>query len=142
MRPSWDEYFMSLAQLVATRSTCNRAHVGCVLVKDKRILATGYNGALSGQESCDEVGHLMIDTHCQRSVHAEANSLAFSAKYGVSVNGATAYCTHFPCTNCLKLLVAAGVIEIVYGQVYRTDAIPVAILKSANLRFFGKPEDL
>lgn len=136
MRPSWDSYFMSIAKLVATRATCDRAHVGCVLVKDKRILATGYNGALASQPSCDEVGHIMIDGHCQRAVHGEANSIAFSARYGVSTSGAIAYCTHFPCINCLKLLIASGIKEIVYGQPYRTEELPVEIVNGVYIRMF------
>ncbi|MCB0159778.1 MAG: dCMP deaminase, partial [Caldilineaceae bacterium] len=89
-RPSWDEYFMDIAFTVAQRSTCDRAHVGCVLVRDRRMLCTGYNGAPAGLPHCDEVGHLMIDGHCVRTLHAEQNAIIQAALHGVSTQGATA----------------------------------------------------
>lgn len=118
MRPSWDNYFMEIASIVATRSTCDRAQVGCVLVRDKAILSTGYNGAPSGMDHCDEVGHLMEDNHCVRTVHSEANAILWAAKIGISIAHSTLYCTHRPCLNCLKLIVMAGVRRIVYKQDY------------------------
>lgn len=118
MRPSWDNYFMEIASIVATRSTCDRAQVGCVLVRDKAILSTGYNGAPSGLEHCDDAGHLMEDGHCVRTVHSEANAILWAAKLGTAIAGSTLYCTHRPCLNCLKLIVMAGVRRIVYKQDY------------------------
>jgi dCMP deaminase len=117
-RPSWDAYFLQLAQLAATRSTCERAAVGCVLTIDKRIVSTGYNGSPAGLPHCDTVGHWLVDNHCLRTVHAEANAIADAARRGVAVAGATAYVTHVPCINCAKLLVSAGVARIVYGATY------------------------
>jgi dCMP deaminase len=96
-RPSWDDYFLQIAFTVAQRSTCDRAHVGCALVRDRRILTTGYNGAPAGLPHCDDVGHLLVDGHCVRTLHAEQNALIQAALHGVSTEGATAYVTHQPC---------------------------------------------
>lgn len=117
-RPSWDEYFLDIAFSVAERSTCDRAHVGAVLVRDKRILATGYNGSPAGLPHCDEVGHLMVDGHCVRTLHAEQNAIIQSALHGVSSEGATAYVTHQPCLTCAKMLINAGVERVVYAGDY------------------------
>src|SRR5215469_9814793 len=106
MRPAWDEYFLDVARTVATRATCPRASVGAVLVRDDRILATGYNGAPARAAHCIEVGCLMVNGHCVRPTHAEANAIAQGARHGVSFAGATAYVTHEPCLGCSKLLVA------------------------------------
>lgn len=118
-RASWDQYFMNIAREVATRATCDRKHVGAVLVRDRSILATGYNGSLRGLPHCSEVGHLMEEGHCVRTVHAEANAVVQAAKNGVRIDGATAYVTASPCWNCFRLLVNAGVQRIVFGEFYR-----------------------
>lgn len=120
-RPTWDEYFLDIAFSVAERSTCDRAHVGAVLVRDKRILATGYNGSPAGLPHCDEVGHLMIDGHCVRTLHAEQNAIIQSALHGVSSEAATAYVTHQPCLTCAKMLINAGVERVVYAGDYLDD---------------------
>jgi dCMP deaminase len=117
-RPTWDEYFLDIAFSVAERSTCDRAHVGAVLVRDKRILSTGYNGSPAGLPHCDEVGHLMVDGHCVRTLHAEQNAIIQSALHGVSSEGATAYVTHQPCLTCAKMLINAGVTRVVYAGSY------------------------
>jgi dCMP deaminase len=114
MRPGWDEYFMEVARTVATRATCPRASVGAVLVRGHRILTTGYNGAPRGVAHCTEAGCEMVSGHCVRSTHAEANAVVQGALHGVSLDEATAYCTHQPCVNCAKLLVSAGIVRIVY----------------------------
>lgn len=121
-RAGWDGYFLRIAAEVATRATCDRRHVGCVLVRDKNILATGYNGSLRGLEHCDEAGHLMEEGHCVRTVHAEANAIVQAARNGVRVDEAVAYVTAFPCFGCFKLLAQAGVRRIVYREPYRPDA--------------------
>jgi dCMP deaminase len=123
MRTTWDEYFMGIAEQVATRSTCDRASVGCVVVRDKTIVSTGYNGSMRGKPHCDDVGHLMQDGHCVRTVHAEQNAIAQAAKNGASINDATAYITHCPCWVCFKLLVNAGVKRIMYRDSYRVDPL-------------------
>jgi len=133
MRPDWDEYFIIIAENVATRSTCDRANVGAVFVRDKRILTTGFNGSPSGAEHCDEVGHLMVEGHCVRTTHAEANAIIQAALHGISTKGATCYVTHFPCLGCTKMLINAGIVRIVYDNGYRIDENAVAFLKSANV---------
>ena len=117
-RPSWDEYFMEIAFAVAERSTCDRAHVGAVLVSERRMLTTGYNGAPAGLAHCDEVGHLLIDGHCVRTLHAEQNAIIQGALHGVSIQGATAYVTHQPCLTCANMLINAGIKRIVYAGNY------------------------
>lgn len=119
MRTDWANYFMDIARLVATRATCDRLHVGAVLVADKRVLSTGYNGSLKGEPHCDDVGHLMVGGGCVRTVHAEANAIAHAARSGVRLDGATLYVTHRPCFACLKLVRSAGISRIVYGEEYR-----------------------
>ncbi len=122
-RRGWDEYFMGIAGQVATRSTCSRKHVGALIVRDRMILATGYNGSLRGLAHCDEVGHLMENGHCVRTVHAEANALVQAARAGTSVDGATIYVTASPCFNCFKLIANAGIRTIVFGEFYRDEKI-------------------
>lgn len=118
-RISWQEYFSELAKLVSKRSPCHRLHVGCVLVKENHIVSTGYNGFLPGaaHES------IIADNHEQATVHAEMNAVADCARRGVSVEGATAYITHYPCINCFKALVAAGVKRIFYLEDYKNNEI-------------------
>ena len=122
-RVDWDEYFMSIAAQVATRSTCDRKHVGAVVVRDKMILATGYNGSMRGIEHCDDVGHLMQDGHCVRTVHAEANAIVQAARNGIRTDGATIYVTASPCFSCFKLIANAGIARIVFGEFYRDERI-------------------
>ena len=120
-RTSIHKYFMDIANLVSTRGTCDRKQVGCILVKDKRVIATGYNGSITGAEHCDDVGHLMDNDHCVRTVHGEINAIAQCAKYGISCEGATAYCNTLPCWNCFKALANAGVIHIYYKDSYNAE---------------------
>jgi len=122
-RPSWDEYFMATALLISSRSPCDRLHVGCILVSggehENRIVAAGYNGFLPGAPHQSRVR----DGHEQATVHAEQNAITDAARRGISVNGATAYITHFPCVNCAKLLAAAGVRLLKYHLDYRNDPL-------------------
>jgi dCMP deaminase len=125
-RPTWDEYFMTIAKTVATRSTCIRRQIGAVIVKDKRILATGYNGAPSGLAHCVQIGclreQLGVPSGTQhelcRALHAEQNAVVQAARYGISIAGATIYSTTQPCVMCAKILLNAGIIEIVYEGDY------------------------
>ena len=133
MRPDWDSYFMKIAFAVSERSTCDRAFVGCVLVLDKRILTTGFNGSPAGQPHCDEVGHLLVEGHCVRTIHAEQNAIIQAALHGVSTRGCTCYVTHFPCINCTKALINAGIHRLVYAVAYRMDENALEFLKSANI---------
>ncbi|MBL8140751.1 MAG: cytidine/deoxycytidylate deaminase family protein [Acidobacteria bacterium] len=132
-RPTWDEYFMATALLVASRSSCGRLHVGCVLVSGgehrHRIVAAGYNGFLPGASHTSRVR----DGHEQATVHAEQNAITDAARRGVSVAGATAYVTHFPCLNCAKVLAAAGVRDIAYHRDYRNDPLVEELLAEAGV---------
>lgn len=112
---------MSIASVVASRSTCDRKHVGAVIVRDRTILSTGYNGSIRGMPHCDDVGHMMEDGHCVAVIHAEVNAIIQAAKNGVMVNGSTLYVTASPCWGCFKQCVNAGVIRICYGECYRRD---------------------
>ena len=116
-----DSYFLNICRAVGERATCNRAHVGCLLVQDGHIISTGFNGSPKGQPHCDTVGHQMVDDHCVRTVHAEANAIIQAALHGVSTRGAVCYLTHFPCYACAKMLVNAGVVRVVFSQVYGLD---------------------
>jgi dCMP deaminase len=112
-RPGWDIYFLKLAMLASERATCPRMHCGCVLVKNKNVVATGYNGSIPGDDHCEDVGCLVIDNHCVRTNHAEMNALMQAVKHGNSVDDATAYVTNMPCTTCAKALIAAGIKRVV-----------------------------
>jgi dCMP deaminase len=122
-RASWDEYFMAIAREVATRSTCDRKHVGAVLVRDRMILATGYNGSVRGLAHCDDEGHLLEDGHCVRTVHAEANAIVQAARNGIRLDGGDIYVTASPCFGCFKMIANAGLRRIVYGEFYREERI-------------------
>ncbi len=132
-RPSWDEYFMATAFLIASRSVCGRLHVGCVLVsagaRRNRIIAAGYNGFLPGTPHSSRVR----DGHEQGTVHAEQNAIADAARRGSSVEGSTAYVTHFPCVNCAKILAGAGIGAIKYRLDYNNDTLTEEILREAGV---------
>jgi dCMP deaminase len=112
---------MNIAHQAATRSTCDRKNVGAVIVRDKTILSTGYNGSIRSWPHCDEVGHLMENGHCVATVHAEANAIIQAAKNGVRIDGAELYTTASPCWNCFKLIANAGIGTIYYGEFYRDE---------------------
>ncbi len=123
MRASWNQYFMNLAVQAATRSTCPRKHVGAVIVRDKSILSTGYNGSIRGADHCTDIGCLMEAGHCIRTVHAEANALVQAASHGVRLEGAEIYVTASPCFDCFKLIANAGIRRIYYGEFYRDERV-------------------
>jgi len=137
-RPSNDEYFMSMAKLVATRSTCIRRQVGAVVVKDKRVLSTGYNGSPKGSKHCDELGCIREELDVPsgtrhelcRGVHAEQNAVIQAAYFGVSVKDSTIYSTTYPCSMCAKLIINAGIVEIVYNEGYPDDLSKELLLES------------
>jgi dCMP deaminase len=128
-RSDWDMYFMNIAHEVATRATCDRKHVGAVIVRDKVILSTGYNGSIRGTAHCDEVGHMMeFDPNrgmesCVRTVHAEANAIVQAAKTGAMIDGGTIYTTASPCWPCFKLIANSGLKRVVFGELYRDERI-------------------
>lgn len=135
-RQSWQEYFMNIADLVSERSTCDRAFVGCVLVnKDNRIVSTGYNGSISGNPQCDEVGHKIRDGHCIATIHAEMNALLYCAQEGITVKGSVCYVTHFPCLNCTKALIQAGISKIYYREGYRIDDYAIELLENNGIEY-------
>lgn len=113
MRPSWDEYFLKLAMLASERATCPRMHCGCVMVKDRYVLSTGYNGSLPGSPHCEDEGCLIVGNHCVRTNHAEMNAICQAARHGVPLAGSTVYVTNMPCTTCAKALIAAGIVRVV-----------------------------
>lgn len=135
-RPNWDEYFLHMAALAATRSTCPRRRVGAVLVREQRVIATGYNGSLRGQPHCTEAGCLMVDGHCKRTVHAEINALLQCAYHGGRSAGGVLYSTTFPCLDCSKALVQAGVVRLVYRDAY-PDALSGRVLADAGVEVCG-----
>ena len=122
-RASWDEYFMRIAGEVASRATCDRKHVGAVIVRDKSILATGYNGSIRGLPHCSEEGHMMEEGHCVRTIHAEANAIIQAARNGVRIDGAVIYVTASPCWGCFRMIANAGIMRIVFGEFYRDERI-------------------
>ena len=134
MRDSWDVYFLKIAGMVATRSTCDRKHCGAVIVRDRSILSTGYNGSARGLPHCDDVGHMMRDGHCVRTVHAEANAIAQAAKNGVSIDGADMYINANPCWQCFKLIVNAGIKSIYFDDEYRLDDDVVQAAKDLDIQ--------
>lgn len=119
VRPDWDDYFMEVARVISTRATCNRKHVGSVITTaERQILSTGYNGSPPGAPHCDDVGHEMIDGHCVRTVHAEANAIIQAAKNGVSLKGGILYTTASPCYDCGKQIATAGIKKVVFDEQY------------------------
>ena len=122
-RVSWETYFMNIAKEVSTRSTCDRKHVGAVIVRDKTLLSTGYNGSIKGLRHCNEAGCEMVDGHCIRTSHAEANAIVQAAKNGVKIDGAEIYVTASPCYNCFKLIANSGIKIIFYNELYRDQRI-------------------
>ena len=122
-RASWDHYLMEFAKVASRRSTCSRKFVGAVIARDKFVVSTGYNGSIAGLPHCDEVGHLMEDGHCVRTVHAEANAIVQAARHGKAVEGATIYVTASPCWPCFRLIANAGIRRIVFLEFYRDERI-------------------
>jgi dCMP deaminase len=150
MRPSWDEYFMRMAYLVSTRSTCTRRHVGAVIVKDRRVLATGYNGPPKGLAHCDVTGCIREDLNVPsgerhelcRGLHAEQNAIIQAAVHGVSIKDATIYVTNHPCVVCAKMLINAEIKEIVYAEGYPDDLAKLMLLESdVKVRKFTLPKE-
>ena len=151
LRPSWDEYFMEITEVVATRSTCVRRRVGAIIVKDKRILATGYNGAPSGLSHCGESGCIREKLNIPsgerhelcRGLHAEQNAIIQCAVHGINMQGATLYSTTQPCVLCSKMLINAGVTRIVFRGAY-PDELSLKLLKEAGIELcpLGMPADI
>ena len=134
-KPSWCDYFMRLAYITASRATCDRKHVGAVIVSPgNRVVSMGYNGAPAGQPSCDEVGHEIVEGHCVRSIHSETNSIGYA---GREAAGCTIFCTCIPCYDCSKLIAQVGIVRVVYDEFYpsrygKSDQVP-AFLRAAKV---------
>ena len=131
-RVGWHEYFMNIARQVATRSTCPRKHVGAVIVRDRSILSTGYNGSLPGLPHCEDVGCVIEEGHCVSTLHAEANAIIQAAKHGMMIDRAEIYTTASPCWPCFKLIANSGIRKIYYGEFYR-DQRSLAVAREAGI---------
>ncbi|GEL66154.1 ComE operon protein 2 [Marinilactibacillus psychrotolerans] len=143
-RIPWDQYFMSQSMLLAMRSTCTRLSVGAMIVREKRVISGGYNGSVSGDVHCSDHGCYLIDGHCVRTVHAEMNALLQCAKFGVKTEGADIYVTHFPCLQCTKTIIQAGIRKIYYLKNYHNHSYAIKLLEQANINVeqVAVPEDL
>jgi dCMP deaminase len=150
-RPSWDEYFIQLANVVASRSTCDRGRSGSVIVKEKRILCTGYVGSPPGMPHCDEVGHLLrkvvdedgtVRQHCMRTIHAEQNAIIQAARFGIPLGGATLYCRMVPCGNCAKSIVGAGITKVVCEKEYHASGDAKEIFSKCGVELVVLSEEL
>lgn len=130
IRPTWEEYFKDLVNLTATRSSCDKLHVGCLFIKNNRIIAQGYNGYISG---CEHKS-IIKENHNIATIHAEQNTITDCAKRGVSCNGCEAYITHFPCFNCMKLMVSCGICKINYINDYKNDDLVYKIANDVNIK--------
>lgn len=142
-RPSWDEYFIRLADTVASRATCDRGRSGCVIVKDKQILVTGYVGSPRGLPHCDDVGHLMkkvvhengsVTQHCMRTVHAEQNAITQAARRGIALEGSTLYCRMTPCRICAMLIINCGIERVVCERKYHAGVESEAMFAEAGIK--------
>lgn len=141
-RPDWDEYFLQLSDLVASRATCDRGKSGCVIVKDKRVLTTGYVGSPPGLAHCDDVGHLIREVtyedgvtkeHCVRTIHAEQNAICQAARHGISLEGATLYCKMEPCRVCAMLIIGIGINKVVCRKRYQAGSDTREMFKEAGI---------
>lgn len=133
-RISWEQYFMAQAHIAALRSTCTRLMVGAVIVRENRIIASGYNGSVADGDHCIDDGCYMIDGHCVRTVHAEANALLQCAKFGVPTNETVLYVTHFPCLQCTKQIIQAGIRTIYYDEDYHNHELAIQLFEEANVK--------
>lgn len=143
-RPSWDEYFMTIMDAVATRATCDRGRAGCVIARDKRIVATGYVGAPAGCAHCDESDHEMHTVkqedgtesrHCIRTAHAEQNAIAHAARVGIALAGSTLYCNMAPCYTCAKMIINAGIVRVVARNDYHASSRSKEVFAESGIAF-------
>ncbi|HLR54664.1 MAG TPA: ComE operon protein 2 [Pseudogracilibacillus sp.] len=132
-RISWEQYFMAQAQVVALRSTCTRLMVGAIIVRENRIISSGYNGSVADGDHCIDNGCYLVDGHCVRTVHAEANAILQCAKFGVETNNTVLYVTHFPCLQCTKQLIQAGIKKIYYEKDYRNHELAIQLLQESQV---------
>lgn len=151
IRPSWDDYFLEVMEAISKRASCDRGRSGCVIVKDKQIISAGYVGSASGDEHCDDVGHLFqkrinkdgtISDHCVRTVHAEQNAICQAAKKGVSIEGATLYCKMTPCPVCAKMIVNCGIKRVVALKRYHDGKEADRLFKKCKVKLEHKHNEL
>ena len=151
VRPSWDDYFLNLADTVSERATCNRGRSGCVIVKDKQILVTGYVGSPKGLPHCDDVGHLFrkvihedgsVTQHCVRTVHAEQNAICQAARRGIALDGSTLYCRMTPCRTCAMLIINCGIVRVVCERRYHDGAESEAMFKEVGIELVYKYDEV
>ena len=140
-RITWDQFFMAQSHLLALRSTCTRLAVGATIVREKRIIAGGYNGSISGDEHCTERGCYVVDNHCIRTIHAETNALLQCSKYGTPSNGADIYVTHFPCLQCTKTIIQAGIKNVYYAKDYKNNPYALELFEKAGVHVVHVPFD-
>ncbi|WP_416827304.1 ComE operon protein 2 [Ectobacillus polymachus] len=133
-RISWDQYFMTQSYVLSLRSTCTRLTVGATIVRDKRIIAGGYNGSITGGDHCIDEGCYVIDNHCVRTIHAEMNALLQCAKFGVKTEGAEIYVTHFPCLPCCKAIIQSGISAVYYAEDYKNHPYAMELYEQANVK--------
>lgn len=131
-RIPWDQYFMAQSLLLSLRSTCTRLSVGATIVRDRRIIAGGYNGSVTGDVHCIDEGCYLVEGHCVRTIHAEMNAILQCAKFGVETDGAEIYVTHFPCLQCTKMILQAGIKTIHYLKDYRNDDYAIKLIEQAG----------
>lgn len=150
-RPSWDEYFIKITEMVGSRGSCDRGRAGCVITRDKRIVATGYVGSPCGTVHCDEAGHEMhtvthengeVTRHCIRTTHAEQNAICEAARMGISINGGTLYCKMTPCYACAKMIINTGIKRVVCAQDYHASARSKEIFKEAGIELALLSEEM
>ncbi|TRO50640.1 cell division protein DedD [Candidatus Bathyarchaeota archaeon] len=141
-RPDWDRYFLDLCEAVSKRATCDRGKAGCVIVKDKRIMTTGYVGSPAGLPHCDECGHDMrrvlnengtVSQHCVRTLHAEQNAIVQAAKFGIPIKDSTLYCKMTPCRRCAMIIITSGIKRVVCEKHYHADKDTIEMFKQANI---------
>ncbi len=151
IRPSWDEYFIKLADTVAQRATCDRGRSGCVITKDRQILVTGYVGSPKGLPHCDEVGHLFkkvihedgsVTQHCVRTVHAEQNAITQAARRGIALDGGTLYCRMTPCRTCAMLIINCGIVRVVCEKKYHAGAETEEMFKQVGIELNYMSEEV
>ena len=151
IRPSWDDYFMEVADAISKRATCDRGRSGCVIAKDKQLLVTGYVGSPQGFPHCDDVGHQMkkmiheddsVTEHCVRTVHAEQNAICQAAKRGIALDGATLYCRMTPCRTCAMLIINCGIVRVVCERKYHAGAESEAMFAQAGISLEFMSEEL
>ncbi len=151
IRPSWDEYFMDLANTASRRATCDRGRSGCVIVRDKQLLVTGYVGSPMGLPHCDEVGHLFkkiihedghITNHCVRTVHAEQNAITQAARRGIALDGSTLYCKMTPCRTCAMLIINCGIVKVICEKKYHAGSESEKMFTDSGIELIYFSEDI